>query len=193
LVCKYSRCNDKHTFSCCCWCFFRSKISYCFKIVLIDSLDIQLSEEPNPLLQPLVDALKHIRNEGQQTPVSEAFDLKALIGEDRMRRYYRYDGSLTTPPCYESVIWTVLVEPIKLSFHQLHEFRYLHDSHAKLIQNTYRKIQPLGTRKLFRSFHAKDLQEDIKQKMASAENNGQNLKNNMKLLVVLASLLMIVF
>ena len=110
-----------------------------------------------------------------------------------MRRYYRYDGSLTTPPCYESVLWTVLLEPIKLSFPQLHAFRYLHDEHAKIIQNTYRQVQPLGTRKLFRSFHAKDLHEDIKQRTAYIENNGQNIKNNMKLIVVLISLFTIVF
>ncbi len=117
-----------------------------------------------------------------------------MIGEDRMRRYYRYDGSLTTPPCYESVVWNVLLEPLKLSIHQLHAFRYLHDAHSKIIANTYRKIQPLGTRKLFRSFHAKDLQEDIQQRMAFKDNNGQYLKNNMKLIIFgLIGLLIISF
>ena len=117
-----------------------------------------------------------------------------MIGEDRMHRYYRYDGSLTTPPCYESVVWNVLLEPLKLSIHQLHAFRYLHDDHAKIISNTYRKVQPLGTRKLFRSFHAKDLEEDIKQRSAFNNNNGQYLKNNMKLIAFgLISFIIIMF
>jgi len=110
-----------------------------------------------------------------------------------LSRYYRYDGSLTTPPCYESVVWTVLLDPIKLSLHQLHAFRYLHDDKAKLIENTYRAVKPLGSRILFRSFHSKDINDDIKQKMASAENNGQYLINNMKLIIGLLSLLIIGF
>lgn len=35
---------------------------------------------------------------------------------------YRYDGSLTTPPCSESVKWIVMTEPIKLSTAQVSKF-----------------------------------------------------------------------
>ena len=98
-----------------------------------------------------------MQSEGQRASVSEEFNLKALIGEEGTHRYYRYDGSLTTPPCYESVIWTVLIDPLKLSSEQLHAFWKLYDSKAKLIKNTYRPVQPLRTRKLFRSFFSKDI------------------------------------
>ncbi|CAF1487510.1 unnamed protein product [Adineta steineri] len=152
----------------------------------------ELTEQPNPSFQPLIESLAKIQNEGYQAEVSDLFDLKELLGDKRMERYYRYDGSLTTPPCYESVLWTVLVDPLKISLDQLNAFRGLHDFKTKLMANTYRPVRPLGTRKLFRSFPTEDIQEGIKLRMTTELNNGQNLKNNMQLIAILTCLLMVV-
>jgi carbonic anhydrase len=118
--------------------------------------------------------------------------LKELVGEESLLRYYRYDGSLTTPPCYESVLWTVLIDPLKLSLSQLESFRYLHNHQGKAIENTYRTIQPLGTRLLFRSFLADNIHEDYKQR-SSIVDSGHQLTNNVKLIIILLSLLKIIF
>lgn len=63
--------------------------------------------------------------------------------------YYRYSGSLTTPPCYESVIWTVFVNHIFISQHQLDQFHNLGKTQFQgsedLIDN-YRNPQPLNGR-----------------------------------------------
>ena len=46
------------------------------------------------------------------------FPLISLIPRDH-QVYYRYYGSLTTPPCYESVLWTVFQSPITISKRQV--------------------------------------------------------------------------
>lgn len=42
-----------------------------------------------------------------------------LPPEEDLGRYYRYEGSLTTPDCYEGVIWTIFEKPIELSLPQV--------------------------------------------------------------------------
>lgn len=37
----------------------------------------------------------------------------------RLSSYYRYEGSLTTPPCYESVSWTLFNETIEIAEEQV--------------------------------------------------------------------------
>ena len=59
---------------------------------------------------------------GATLSVTEEFNLADIIA-DGLGDYYRYHGSLTTPPCYESVIWTVFENPIPISSRQVkHRF-----------------------------------------------------------------------
>jgi len=119
--------------------------------------------------------------------------LKALLGEKRMRRFYRYDGSLTTPNCYESVIWSVLQEPLQLSYDQLRAFQSLHDEKRNLMKNTYRPVQSLGKRKLFRSFYYENIHHDERHgRISTTESSGRYLSVDIKLVFVLISFLMII-
>lgn len=57
------------------------------------------------------------------------------------KRYYRYQGSLTTPPCSEGVQWIVMAEKRQISAEQMSAMVLrLHDNN--------RPIQPLGDRQL---------------------------------------------
>lgn len=55
---------------------------------------------------------------------------------------YRYSGSLTTPPCTESVSWLVMTEPVTLSIQQISEYeRRLHNNHRPLQGINQRALQ----------------------------------------------------
>ena len=57
------------------------------------------------------------------------------------RSSYRYDGSLTTPPCSEGVKWFVLTTPIELSEAQIASF-------TAIVHGNNRPVQPLNGRQL---------------------------------------------
>jgi len=50
---------------------------------------------------------------------------------------YRYDGSLTTPPCSEGVKWIILTTPIQLSADQIGTFRSVIDGNSRPVQQLY--------------------------------------------------------
>lgn len=54
--------------------------------------------------------------------------------------YYRFNGSLTTPPCSEGVLWLVMKQPITASKEQIQQFRDM------MQQPTNRPIQPINAR-----------------------------------------------
>ncbi len=57
------------------------------------------------------------------------------------RHTYRYEGSLTTPPCSEGVKWFVVTTPIEMSEEQISAF-------AAIIHRNNRPVQPLNGREL---------------------------------------------
>lgn len=56
-------------------------------------------------------------------------------------RAYRYDGSLTTPPCSESVMWIVIATPIEMSEAQIAAF-------TAIVPKNNRPVQALNGREI---------------------------------------------
>ncbi len=74
-----------------------------------------------------------------------SLDLSTLMGTN-LNNYYRYAGSLTTPPCTENVIWTVFQSPIVFTAMQLASFR------SNIFFENYRGPQPINGRTVYRNF-----------------------------------------
>lgn len=75
---------------------------------------------------------------GHAVEFASAVSAEALLPANR--DYYRFDGSLTTPPCSEGVLWLVMKHPVSASHGQLEKF-------ARAIGHANnRPIQPLNAR-----------------------------------------------
>ncbi|XP_034144546.1 carbonic anhydrase 14 isoform X2 [Esox lucius] len=122
---------------------------------------IETGEEDNPAFWNILNYLGRIRHAGQSVSIP-AFDVQSLLPPD-LGRYYRYNGSLTTPPCFQSVLWTVFTETIKISRTQLTKLETVlytskeEDSNRLLMQDNYRMTQPLNDRTVLSSFPLESL------------------------------------
>jgi carbonic anhydrase len=72
--------------------------------------------------------------------------IKLDIGDllPKVDDYFTYAGSLTTPPCSESVRWIVLKQPVQVSKNQIAAFRAIFPMNA-------RPTMPIGARQLLSS------------------------------------------
>ena len=56
------------------------------------------------------------------------------------RSYYRYSGSLTTPPCSETVDWLLFADPIQVVDANVARFAKLYPMDARPVQKTSRRF-----------------------------------------------------
>lgn len=78
--------------------------------------------------------LSHLPRQAGETLTVEGLelDLAALLPAER--RYWDFEGSLTTPPCSEGVHWMVLTQPVKVSAEAIRRFRGIYPANARPVQ-----------------------------------------------------------
>ncbi|XP_047554702.1 carbonic anhydrase 9 isoform X3 [Lutra lutra] len=112
---------------------------------------LQEGPEENSAYEQLLSHLEEITEEDSETWVP-GLDVSALLPSD-LSRYFRYEGSLTTPPCAQGVIWTVFNQTVRLSAKQLHTLSgSLWGPDDSQLQLNFRARQPLNGRIIEASF-----------------------------------------
>uniref|UniRef100_A0A8D0DQG8 Carbonic anhydrase n=1 Tax=Salvator merianae TaxID=96440 RepID=A0A8D0DQG8_SALMN len=121
---------------------------------------LQVGSEENEAYEDILEHLNDIPEEGGSTSV-EGFDIAKLLPES-LDRYFRYNGSLTTPPCYQTVNWTVFNETVLLSPEQISDLEdTLWDDQDGHLQSNFRLPQSLHGRKVLASFPVNGNPEEI--------------------------------
>ncbi|NWT81301.1 CAH4 anhydrase, partial [Lanius ludovicianus] len=108
------------------------------------------ADEENKNYATLLSELENIKYKGQSAQMDPLPLSSLLPPEEDLGRYYRYEGSLTTPDCFEGVIWTIFEKPIELSLPQLSQFSALHfdGKNSTPMMENFRPAQPLQGRQV---------------------------------------------
>ena len=120
--------------------FMESNIS---RSETVDDNDRFFAENTRYEWQRFFNIAQTLQEEGNSTVFN--LSLALLMGES-LEHFWRYQGSLTTPPCTENVIWTVFRESIIFVESEFKSFR------KNIYFEDYRRPQPLYTRKIYRNF-----------------------------------------
>jgi carbonic anhydrase len=76
---------------------------------------------------------------GQNVSITSNLNLNKLLPTDKT--FWRFSGSLTTPPCSEGVIWIVLKHPLTLSREQLEKFTHtMHHDNNRPVQSLHGRV-----------------------------------------------------
>lgn len=103
------------------------------------------------LLDQIHDNLVNYEDEVTLTDV-DLSEMIPLYDPYSMGRFFRYKGGLTTPPCAETVQWTVFKDPIYISEEQYLKFMggRTYTTVTDMV-NTFRRPQDLNGRLVFRT------------------------------------------
>ncbi|CAM5174985.1 unnamed protein product [Eretmochelys imbricata] len=117
---------------------------------------IEVGNVANPAYDNILDRLKNIQHAGQKISIPP-FDIHELL-PGQLGHYFRYNGSLTTPPCSQNVLWTVFRQRARISASQLERLQgglysteVANSLPVPLVDN-YRAPQLLNQRVVFSSF-----------------------------------------
>ncbi|XP_014844546.1 PREDICTED: carbonic anhydrase 4-like [Poecilia mexicana] len=111
----------------------------------------EVSKSPNRMYDTIINGVESVASKNVSFSLPSISLAQLIPPEQKLTSYYRYKGSLTTPPCSESVVWTVFETPIPLSMDQMKAFSKVQFYDGKSMSNNFRPLQPLNGRLVYRS------------------------------------------
>lgn len=117
--------------------------------LVVVSIFIKVSDTANPFLNRMLnrDTITRI------TYKNDAYLLQGLNIEGlypETPSFITYEGSMTVPPCHETVTWVIMNKPIYITRMQVHSLRLLSQNHPSQIflsmSDNLRPAQPLHNR-----------------------------------------------
>ncbi|XP_067908445.1 carbonic anhydrase 14 isoform X2 [Heterodontus francisci] len=132
----------------------------------------QVGPQNNKNYDHIFDKLQDIAEQGANVHIP-GFDISTLLPR-QLSHYFRYNGSLTTPPCFQTVIWTVFKEIVQISQAQLDKLETSLKTGRRTLHSNFRQVQPLNGRTVFASFSASTSSRRIVPNGASTESIGDD-------------------
>ncbi|XP_041636069.1 receptor-type tyrosine-protein phosphatase gamma [Cheilinus undulatus] len=136
------------------------------RIIAAMAVFFELGQKDNPAVEPIIQGLKGVVHHEKETHL-RSFILRDLLPSS-VDSYYRYTGSLTTPPCSKVVEWIIFSRPVYLSHSQLEFFYHIftteqqdHVKSVDYLRNNFRHLQNLDNRKVYKSAVKDAWQRDL--------------------------------
>ncbi|XP_047438511.1 receptor-type tyrosine-protein phosphatase gamma [Mugil cephalus] len=142
------------------------------RIIAAMTVFFELGQKDNPAVDPIIQGLKGVVHHEKETNL-RSFVLRDLLPSS-VDSYYRYTGSLTTPPCSKVVEWIIFSRPVYLSYSQLEAFYSIftteqqdHVKSVEYLRNNFRPLQDLDDRVVFKSAVKDAWQKDLTELLGS--------------------------
>lgn len=125
--------------------------AYFSKALAVLSILFRLQEDDNSHINELLSILNRTTN--TSVFVEQQMDISRVFPTVLPARFYRYNGSLTIPPCTEGITWIILERTVPISSSQLEVFTRNSEPF------NFRPTQRLHSRTVLANFHPESLEE----------------------------------
>jgi carbonic anhydrase len=96
---------------------------------------LMVAGKPNPVFSKIIETMP--KREGETVKADPAINPNGLL--PARLAYCRYPGSLTTPPCSETVEWLLLTDPVQVADADIAGFAKLYGMNARPAQKANRR------------------------------------------------------